>query len=122
LARKVLEDIRQYGSPKRGWLGVSIRPVDNQAADAAGMSNITGIILDRVNEGSAAAKGGLQSGDIILSIDGESITSSPDFMGKIGQHPPGDILTFSLIRDKKNKEAKVTLSESKNGTTADIAS
>jgi len=122
LVKKVLEDIREYGSPKRGWLGVVIRPVDNQIADEAGMTEVTGVILDKVNEGSAAEAGGLDAGDIILSIDGQKVTSYPDFMGKIGQHHPGDVLTLSFIRNQKNKETKVKLSDTLTSTTADIAS
>jgi Do/DeqQ family serine protease len=122
LAKKVLEDIRQYGSPKRGWLGVSIRPVNNEIADEAGLTEITGVVLEKVNEGSAAEAAGLNEGDIILSIDGQKIKSSPDFIGKVGQHHPGDILTFAYVRDHKNKEAKVKLSDSRTGTNTDIAS
>ncbi|HEX5111727.1 MAG TPA: trypsin-like peptidase domain-containing protein [Saprospiraceae bacterium] len=122
LAKKILEDIRQYGSPRRGWLGVSIRSVDNQIADAAGLKEVTGIVLDKVNEGSAAAHAGLDEGDIILSIDGQKITSMPDFMGKIGQHHPGDILTFTYVRDHKNKETKVKLSDSRTNNDMDLAS
>jgi len=121
LAQKVLEDIRQYGSPKRGWLGVVIRPVNNEIADEAGMTEITGVVLEKVNEGSAAEAGGLNEGDIILSIDGQKVTSSPDFIGKVGQHHPGDILTFAYIRDHKNKEAKVKLSDSRTSISPDIA-
>ena len=122
LAKKVLEDIRQYGSPKRGWLGVSIRSVDNQIADEAGLKEVTGVVLDKVNDGSAAANAGLDAGDIILSIDGQKITSMPDFMGKIGQHHPGDILTFTYVRDQKNKETKVRLSDSRTSDNQDLAS
>jgi len=122
LAKKVLEDIRQYGSPKRGWLGIVIRPVDNRIADEAGMTEVTGVLLDKVNPGSAAEAAGLHSGDIVLSIDGEKITSSPEFMAKIGQHHPGDVLSFAYFRDHKNKETKVKLSDSRTSTTADIAS
>lgn len=121
LANKVLEDIRQYGSPKRGWLGVVIRPNDSRTADEAGLTEITGVVLDRINAGSAADLGGLKAGDIVLSIDGQKITSSPEFMGRIGQHHPGDILTVTYVRSGKTKDARVTLSESRNAATSDIA-
>ncbi len=121
LAKKVLEDIRQYGSPKRGWLGVVIHAVDNEVAENAGLSDVTGVVLDKVNSGSAAEAAGLDDGDIILSIDGQKVTSSPDFIGKVAQHHPGDVLTFAFIRDHKNKETKVTLSDSRTSTSADIA-
>lgn len=121
LASKVLEDIREYGSVKRGWLGVVIRPIDNSTAEAEGLSEVSGVIIERVNEASAADAAGLQSGDIITNIDGIKINSSPDFMGKIGQHRPGDILSIHFFRGGKKKEARVTLSDSRNGIARDLA-
>ncbi len=122
LVKKVLEDIKLYGSPKRGWLGVVIKPVDNELADHAGLTEVTGVVLDKVNAGSAAESAGLNEGDIILTIDGQKVTSTPDFMGKIGQHHPGDVLTFTFMRDHKNKEAQVKLSESRSDGSSDISS
>ncbi|MEO5905505.1 MAG: PDZ domain-containing protein, partial [Saprospiraceae bacterium] len=121
LASKVLEDIREYGTVKRGWLGVVIRPIDNSTAKAEGLSEVAGVMIERVNTESAADAAGLQSGDIITNIDGLKINSSPDFMGKIGQHRPGDILNVEFFRSGKKKEAKIKLSESMTGVTKDIA-
>lgn len=120
LASKVLEDIREHGSVKRGWLGVVIRPIDNSAARSAGLSEVSGVMVERVNSESAAAVAGLQSGDVITNIDGLKINSSPDFMGKIGQHRPGDILRVEFFRDGKKKEAKVKLSDSRTGILKDV--
>jgi serine protease Do len=122
LVKKVLEDIKLYGSPKRGWLGVSIKPVDNELANRAGLNEVTGVVLEKVNAGSAAASAGLDDGDIILTIDGKKVTSTPDFMGKIGQHHPGDVLTLTYMRDHKNKETQVKLGDSMSNGNADITS
>jgi Do/DeqQ family serine protease len=119
LASKVLEDIREHGSVRRGWLGVVIRPIDNSIAKDAGLTDVSGVIIDRVNGSSAAEAAGLQSGDVIVMIDGKKINSSPDFMGKIGQHRPGDILQVEFYRGGKKKAAKVKLSESRNGIVSD---
>ncbi len=122
LASKVLEDIRAHGSVRRGWLGVVVRPIDNVSAQEAGLSEISGVLIERVNDESAADAAGLQSGDVIVTIDGKKINSSPEFMGKIGQHRPGDVLRVEYIRKGKKNEAKVRLSDSRNGVTRDIAS
>ena len=121
LASKVLEDIREHGSVRRGWLGVVIRPMDNSSAREAGLSEVSGVMIERVNDESAADAAGLRSGDVIINIDGFRINSSPDFMGKIGQHRPGDELRVEFYRDGKKKEARVRLSESRNGVAKDIA-
>ena len=116
LAKKVLEDIREFGSIRRGWLGVVIRPIDATSAKKAGLNEIAGVIIERVNESSAAAQAGLKEGDVITHIDGFKIVTSPDFMSKVGQHRPGDELSFQYIRDGKRKETKVKLSESRAAT------
>lgn len=116
LVKKVLEDIREYGSTRRGWLGVVIRPVDATSAKAAGLSEVAGVIIERVNPASAADQAGLKEGDVVLYIDGRRIVTSPDFMGKVGQHRPGDVLNFQFVRDGKHKETQVKLSDSRTAT------
>lgn len=121
LAKKVLEDIREYGSAHRGWLGVVIRPIDNISAEEAGLDEVSGVMIEKVNAASAADEAGLRSGDVILNIDGKKIVSSPDFMGTIGQHRPGDMINVDYFRDGKLNTAKVKLSDSRNGIVKDIA-
>lgn len=116
IARKVLEDIREFGSTKRGWLGVVIRPVDATSAKEAGLNEIAGVILETVNASSAAEAAGLEAGDVITSIDGQRIVTSPDFIGKVGQHRPGDMLRIKYFRNGKEKETTVKLSDSRTST------
>jgi serine protease Do len=116
LVKKVLEDIREFGSIRRGWLGVVIRPVDASTAKSAGLTEVSGVLIESVNAASAAEQAGLQKGDVVTSIDGQKIVTSPDFMSKVGQHRPGDILAFQFIRDGKRKETNVKLSDSRTAT------
>ncbi len=122
IAKKVLEDIREFGSTKRGWLGVVIRPVDAALAKASGLTEVAGVIIETVNASSAADQAGLQPGDVVTGIDGQKIVNTPDFMGKVGQHRPGDVLRFEYIRNGKKKETTVILSESRTSVTPRIAS
>ncbi|MDQ3018230.1 MAG: trypsin-like peptidase domain-containing protein [Bacteroidota bacterium] len=121
LASKVLEDLREFGSVRRGWLGVVIGPMNSNTADEMGLTDVSGVLIERVNSASAAEVAGLQSGDVITNIDGWKINSAPDFMGKIGQHSPGDVLKIEFFRDGKKREAQVTLSNSRNGIAKDVS-
>lgn len=112
LAKKVLEDLREFGSLKRGWMGVSIRPVNNESATRYGLSEVSGVRVEGVNPGSAAEKGGIIVGDIITHINDIKISSSPDFIARVGQHRPGDALSVDIIRDKSKKRLTIHLSES----------
>ena len=116
IARKILEDIREFGSTKRGWLGVVIRPVDASSAKESGLNDIAGVIIETVNASIAAEAAGLEAGDVITSIDGQRIVTSPDFIGKVGQHRPGDILRIKYFRNGKEKETSVKLSDSRTST------
>ncbi|MEO6133357.1 MAG: trypsin-like peptidase domain-containing protein [Saprospiraceae bacterium] len=121
LAKKVLEDIREYGLAHRGWLGVVIRPLDNTSAAEAGLDEVSGVVIERVNDKSAADAAGLRAGDVIVNIDGKKIVSSPDFMGTIGQHRPGDMIAVDYYREGKINMVKIKLSVSRNGIARDIA-
>ena len=103
-------------------MGVVIRPVDAASARAAGLNTVAGVIIEKVNEASAADIAGLKEGDVVTNIDGQRIVTSPDFMGKIGQHRPGDVLRFEYIRDGKQRETKVKLSDSRNGPVPQLSS
>ena len=122
IAKKVLEDIRDFGSTQRGWLGVVIRPVDASLAKAADLQEVSGVIIEQVNASSAADQAGLQPGDVVIAIDGQKINTTPDFMGKVGQHRPGDALRFEFIRKQKKKETTVVLSDSRTSVTPRVAS
>lgn len=121
IAKKVLEDIREFGSTKRGWLGVVIRPVDASSAKESGLNEIAGVIIETVNASSAAEAAGLEAGDVITSIDGQRIVTSPDFIGKVGQHRPGDVLRIKYFRNGKEKETSVKLSDSRTSTIGDVS-
>jgi serine protease Do len=102
-------------------MGVAIGSINHNTADEMGLTEVSGVLIERVTSQSAAEAAGLQSGDVITDIDGWKINSTPDFMGKIGQHSPGDILKIHFYRNGKKREVNVTLSDSRNGVSKDVA-
>jgi Do/DeqQ family serine protease len=110
LADKVLADLRNYGSVRRGWLGVTIRPVDNHLADRLGLKRVSGVYLDQVIDDSAADAAGLRAGDVILSVNGTEMTSTPQFMELVGRRHPGDKLIIRYFRNGRERATAVTLS------------
>lgn len=113
LATKILNDIKEFGEVKRGILGVSF---PTPAAEDAYLlqqgidpTNVKGVFITDVLEGSAAASAGLKAGDVIQQIDGIKIYSSPEFSERIARHRPGDKLELNYLRDGKSNTVKVTL-------------
>ena len=110
LARKVLGDLKTYGSVQRGWMGVQIRTVDDELAKALRLPAVSGVFIDAVNPTGAANASGLQSRDVIVAINGQPVAGSPDFMEQVGRLRPGDKIDLDYIRDGKERSVEVVLS------------
>jgi serine protease Do len=113
LVKKIVEDIKQFGSNQRGAVDMTIRPVTQEIAAESGMSEIFGVVVDAVGADGNADKAGLQSLDILLSLDGQKITSNADLLDRLALHRPGDILLFEVLRERKVSNIKVTMDRRK---------
>jgi Do/DeqQ family serine protease len=113
LAKKILEDLKQYGVVKRGVLGVSFPSpqAEDQYLQQQGLtpSSVKGVYIMGVQLQSAAASAGLKEGDIIQSIDGIQLTFSSEFSERIARHKPGDVIKLTYLRKGKTSDVSVTL-------------
>jgi serine protease Do len=73
LARPVIEQLKLYGHPRRGWLGVRIQAVTDEIAESLGLDKPRGALIASVNDGGPAQKAGIQPGDVVLNFDGKDI-------------------------------------------------
>lgn len=108
-ARKVVEDIMEYGNVQRGILGIQGGSLDSKRAAALGVSETEGVYVAGIEKGSGADKGGIKEGDIIKKIDNFKIAKFADLAGYLGSKRPNDIVDVTVIRDGKNKTIPVTL-------------
>jgi len=121
IVSKVIYDLKTYGIVQRGFLGVSIRDLDSKLANEKGYKINKGVYVESVSDNGAADKAGIKSGDVIISIDGVSVTSSTELQEIIGRRAPGDAIRVGIVRngDKDmvfdvhltNKDGKETLTE-----------
>jgi Do/DeqQ family serine protease len=109
LAKKVLNDIQKFGSVKRGYLGVSFKELDQDAADALHINRSVGLYVDDVAPGSGAAQAGLQHGDIITKVDGKKVYESSDLQEPVARLQPGDKIDLTILRGSDEKNVSVTL-------------
>jgi serine protease Do len=113
LAKKILDDLKEYGSVKRGILGVAYPApsTEEQYFTQQGITpgTVNGVFITNVISGSAAEAAGLKEGDIIKSIDGVQLTSSAEFSERIARHRPNDIISLSYLRSGKTNTVSVTL-------------
>jgi serine protease Do len=113
LAKKILDDLKQYGSVNRGILGVAFpSPSDEERyfkEQGIALGTVNGVYITNVMNKSAAAEAGLKEGDIIQSIDGTQLASSTEFSERIARHRPEDIIKLTYLRDGKTKTVSATL-------------
>lgn len=106
-AKSVAEQLISTGKVRHAMLGVGARDVFVQEGDAkraaAGVAS--------VGSGSAAAAGGLKSGDAIVAVDGETVDSSVSLTAQIRARNVGDKVSLTVVRDGKRQDIEVTLGE-----------
>lgn len=111
LAKKVVNDIIEYGYTRRALLGVTIEQVDDRVAKAVGLDRPYGALIQNLQDGFPAVRKGLQQGDVILKVDGREVSSVNDLQIKIAQHSPGETVVLTVWRDRKAFEVSVELGE-----------
>lgn len=109
LVERVAMDLIHYGELQRGYLGVTIVSVDASYASDLGLDRIEGVYLDAVEEGSAAARGGLQQGDVVLAVAGRAVNATNELQSTIARHRPGDELAVDYWRAGRLRSASVRL-------------
>lgn len=120
LAKKILDDFKEFGSVKRGFIGVTFTEINEALRKDKGIDDINGLYVQDVVKGGAAESGGIKAGDIITKIEGRTIYSSSDLQERVARLRPGDKVKLTYKRDGKEKEVNVTLKgEEANKSQAD---
>ncbi len=116
IARKVTDDLKQYGEVQRGLLGVSIREVDKDIQQRLQLDKVDGVFVAGVADGGGAKEAGIEEEDVIISVNNEAISTVPQLQERISRYRPGDKVKIEVIRSGKTKQFTVTL-RSIRGTT-----
>ncbi|WP_137823689.1 DegQ family serine endoprotease [Pseudomonas sp. D(2018)] len=103
VAMSVADQLKSEGKVNRGWLGVVIQEVNKDLAESFGLDKPAGALVAQVQEGGPAAKGGLQVGDVILSMNGQPIVVSADLPHLVGNLKPGSKIRLEVVRGGSRK-------------------
>ena len=109
VALDVSNQLKKDGKVSRGWLGVVIQEVNKDLAESFGLDKPAGALVAQVLEDGPAAKGGLQVGDVILSMNGQPIVMSADLPHLVGSLKDGDKAKLEIIREGKRQNLDVTI-------------
>lgn len=108
-ARKIVEDILEYGGVQRGILGITGGSLNSASAEYYGVEETEGVYVNGIEKGSGADKGGMETGDIIKKIDGYKISKFSDLAGYLGSKRPDDVVDVTVLRNGKRRVIPVTL-------------
>ena len=111
LAKRVTKQLVEFGTTRRGWLGVFIQEVTPDIADTLGLSQSAGALVSSVNENSPADIAGLEPGDVILSFDGKVIDRMRDLPRIVAETDIGATIEVEIFRGGQRSTVEVTLGE-----------
>ncbi len=111
LTQKIVADLEDDGLVERGWLGVHIQAVDDDLAEGLGLEEASGALIARVTEDGPAAAFGIEQGDVIVSYDGEAITTLRDLTRAVADTDPGAEAEIAVWRDGKEETLSVEIAQ-----------
>ena len=124
IMNKVVADLKKFGTVQRALLGISGLDVSNyidqqkEKGKNPDLGTVNGIYVAEVSADGAAADGGLKEGDVITSVDGKKISKFGELQELLTNHRPGDKITVTYLREKKQRTATLTLRNIQGTTTA----
>jgi len=111
IAKKVVEDIMEFGNVQNGILGVSGGTLNSTSAKDLGIKDTEGFYVSTVEDDSGAEKAGILKGDIIKQLDDVKITKFSDLKGFLNTKRPNDVVYVTVLRDGDEKTVPVTLAK-----------
>lgn len=132
-AKRVVAELIQYGKVRRGTIDAELVPLNASIAEYAGLKTDKGLLVSRVGKGGNAERAGLKEGsnavrygsgrsssiiylggDIITSINGQSVTGLTDYLSALEARKPGETVELTVLRGKQQISMKITLAERSN--------
>jgi len=122
LARSVIEQLREYGAVKRGWIGITMNNagIDETMREYYRLPDAEGVLVNAVAEDGPAAEAGLQAWDVIRQVDGEPVKDNGDMIAKISSRRPGQKVRLGVFRQGRSLDLEVTLGDRESGLNAEL--
>ncbi|MBK6994541.1 MAG: Do family serine endopeptidase [Lewinellaceae bacterium] len=114
LVKKIVRDLREYGTPQRAYLGVGIQDLDSETARDLGLPNAEGVLINRVALEGAASDAGLLAGDVVIGLNDTRVRSTSQLQEYVGRFRPGEAVQVDYWRGGKKLRSRITLKDVNN--------
>ncbi len=115
LATSIVDQLREFGETRRGWIGVKIQSVDDATAEALGLGTARGALIAGVDEKGPSKTAGLEVGDVIVKFDGKEVKDSRDLPRIVAGTAVGKDVPVTVIRKGKEENRTVKLGRLEDG-------
>jgi serine protease Do len=112
--KNVIAQLKDKGSVSRGWIGVQIQPVTSDIADSLGLKKAEGALVAEPQANGPAAKAGIESGDVITAVNGDSVKDARELARTIGALAPGNAVKLNVLHKGQDKVVNLTLGQLPN--------
>src|SRR6267154_56729 len=116
--KNVVAQLKDKGSVARGWIGVQIQPVTSDIADSLGLKKAEGALVAEPQANGPAAKAGIESGDVITAVNGDSVKDARELARTIGALAPGNAVKLNVLHKGQDKVVNLTLGQLPNSVEA----
>ena len=111
LAKPVIDEIKQYGHARRGWLGVNVQSVTDEIAESLGLDKPRGALIASVHDGGPAQVAGIEPGDVVLTFDGEDVTDMRRLPRIVAETAIDKVVKVTVWRRRKELTLDVKVGE-----------
>jgi len=114
MAQRVIDELKEFGRVRRGYIGVTLRSSDQFSdyySQQYGIDIHHGAQVQEVMQGTPGAKAGLKPGDLIIEVDGTKVRDSGHLVKLVTDHSVGETINLTILRKGKEQEVKLTLAE-----------
>jgi serine protease Do len=116
--KSVIAQLKDRGTVSRGWIGVQIQPVTQDIADSLGLKQAEGALVAEPQSDGPAAKAGIESGDVVTAVNGQSIKDARELARIIGGFAPGNAVKLDVLHKGISKIVNLTLGQLPNAQEA----
>ena len=111
LARTIAEQILSQGRVIRGVIGLTVQPLTREIAEALGLRDTRGVLVNQVGAGSPAERAGLRAGDVLVSFDGTPLADGGQYRNRAAMARPGSTVVLGVIRDGRRLDIPVRVGQ-----------